>query len=90
MKTNYDRIADFLPTGYLAYMPYFVTGCSQEMLTDAQLFFGQEEHSVPGTAGQLAKVSGTVTDCINLREREGQAVAEYLNSLLVEGGTTYR
>ncbi len=90
MKANYAELAAFLPSGYLAYMPYFVTGCSTEMLDDARLFFADEDHNVPGTDGQLAKVSDNVIDCINLREREGEAVAEYLNSLLVDGDASYR
>jgi len=33
---------------------------------------------VEGTHQQLARVQAQVNDCVNLRSREGEAVAEYL------------
>ena len=63
-------------------MPYFAGGCSAERLAAARQFFAEPGHSVDGTDNHLAKVSDQVMDCVNLREREGAAVADYLNGLL--------
>ncbi|MCH7548789.1 MAG: M1 family peptidase, partial [Candidatus Krumholzibacteriota bacterium] len=81
MMANYEGIAERLPAMYLAYMPYYVSGCSQERLAAAEAFFSEPAHSVPGTDKNMKKVGDQVMDCINLREREGPAVRDYLTRL---------
>jgi alanyl aminopeptidase len=78
---NYDRLAGRMPPEFVAYMPYFVTGCSEQRLDAARKFFAVPAHNVDGTDANLAKVSDTITDCLNLREREGKAVAGYLRTV---------
>jgi alanyl aminopeptidase len=82
MTDNYDEITSRIPAPYAAYMPYFARGCSSERLAAARQFFSEPEHNVDGTDNQLAKAADQVVDCVNLREREGEAVADYLNGLL--------
>ena len=84
MTDNYDEITSRIPAPYAAYMPYFARGCSSERLAAARQFFSEPEHNVDGTDNQLAKASDQVMDCVNLREREGEAVADYLNGLLAK------
>ena len=60
------------------FMPYFGGGCSVERLETARSFFAEPTHQVDGTEANLQKVSDQVSDCSNLRKREGQAVAGYL------------
>jgi alanyl aminopeptidase len=65
----------------VVYLPYFVTGCSEQRLDAARKFFAMPSHNVDGTDANLTKVSDTITDCLNLREREGKAVAGYLRTV---------
>lgn len=81
MMDNYKRITDRIPPTYAAYLPMFAGGCSEKRLRVAQTFFSNPAHVVPGTDRQLAKVAEAVTDCVALRKREGQAVADYLTRL---------
>ena len=62
----------------MSYMPFFANGCSAERLAAAELFFSEEAHSPTGTDAQLAKVGEGVTDCVSLRDREGEAVGGFL------------
>jgi alanyl aminopeptidase len=84
LTDNYDVITSAIPPAYAAYMPMFAGGCSSERLAAARKFFAEPEHNVDGTDAQLSKVSDQVMDCVNLREREGAAVADYLNGLLAK------
>jgi alanyl aminopeptidase len=81
MTENYDAIAAGLPTELMAYMPFFVSGCEERRLQTAREFFAEPTHRVDGTEANLAKVAEQITDCLNLRAREGEAVANYLRSL---------
>jgi len=81
MMANYDKIAERMPPMYMAYMPFFVSGCSQERLAVAEAYFAEPEHNAPGTGKNMLKVTEQVMDCVNLREREGPAVADYLSKL---------
>jgi hypothetical protein len=78
MTKNYDRLTGRMPPEFVAYLPYFVTGCSEQRLDAARKFFAMPAHNVDGTDANLGKVSDTITDCLNLREREGKSVAGYL------------
>jgi hypothetical protein len=78
MTTNYDDIMSRLPPMFAQYMPFIASGCSAERLAAAQEFFGDPKRTSPGAEKNLAKVADQVSDCVSLREREGDAVAEYL------------
>ena len=80
MVANYDKLAPRMPGEFLSYLPYFVSGCSEQRLQAARKFFAEPAHNVDGTDANLAKVSDQITDCLNLREREGKAVAGYLKT----------
>ncbi len=77
-RENYERITSRMPPHYAAYMPIFADGCSSERLKKAEIFFGRPEHRVRGTEQQMEKLAERVNDCVNLRLREGAAVARYL------------
>ncbi len=81
MTSNYDRLTGRMPPEMMVYMPYFATGCSEQRLDAARKFFATPSHSVDGTDASLTKVGDTITDCLNLREREGKAVAGYLRTV---------
>jgi cytosol alanyl aminopeptidase len=81
MTKNYDALASGLPVEFQAYFPFFVGGCEQQRLDAAKKFFGEPAHEVDGTERNLEKVSSQITDCLNLRDREGKAVATYLKAL---------
>ena len=76
---NYETIVERIPPLFVTMMPMIASGCSAERLEAAKIFFAQPEHSVPGTAKQLDLVAERVTDCVNLRRREGARVADYLH-----------
>ena len=78
LTTNFGAIQQRMPPEILTYMPYIASGCSAERLAAAQEFFAKPEHQGPGTTVTLAKVSDQVHDCVGLREREGAAVAAFL------------
>jgi alanyl aminopeptidase len=79
MTENYEDITARFPAVFASYLPYFAGGCSSERLAVAQRFFAEPEHNVDGTDSNMNKVEEQVIDCVNLREREGAAVAEYLS-----------
>jgi alanyl aminopeptidase len=86
MTENYDTIVDRIPPMFASFMPFFAGGCSAERLESARAFFSDPSHQAAGTLKQLEKVADQVTDCLNLREREGEAVTRYLNTLSEETG----
>ncbi len=79
LTESYDQIMARVPPMFASFMPFFASGCSAERMKHAETFFAQPEHQAPGTDKQLAKVAEQVRDCVALREREGAAVARYLN-----------
>ena len=81
LTKNYDTLAARVPPEFASYFPYFVSGCSEQRLEAARKFFADPAHQVDGTEATMEKVSDQILDCVNLREREGQAVAAYLHGL---------
>jgi alanyl aminopeptidase len=81
---NYDAFTSRMPDQFRAFLPFIASGCSSERLAAARAFFAEPEHNYPGTDVQLAKVADQVTDCSGLREREGEAVEEYLARIASE------
>ena len=75
---NYEMIRAKLPPMFLAFMPHFAVGCSEERAKSARAFFAEEAHIAPGIDKEMAKVAEAVKDCAALRSREGGAVAAYL------------
>jgi hypothetical protein len=63
---------------FLAFMPHFAVGCSEERAKSARAFFAEEAHIAPGIDKEMAKVAEAVKDCAALRSREGGVVAAYL------------
>jgi alanyl aminopeptidase len=81
MTEHYDELAARVPSEFTSYFPYFVSGCSEQRLEAARRFFADPAHRVDGTEANLSKVSDQISDCVNLREREGPAVSAYLRGL---------
>jgi alanyl aminopeptidase len=77
---NYDAITGRLPQEFASFLPFIASGCSSDRLAAARVFFSEPEHQAPGIERQMAKVSDQVTECVDLREREGAAVARYLEA----------
>ena len=71
MTENYDAIKARLPPMFLAFMPHFAGGCSEERAASASAFFAEPGHAAPGTDKEMAKVAEAVRDCAALRSREG-------------------
>jgi alanyl aminopeptidase len=78
LTAHHAAIRDRLPGPFRAFLPYVGLACSAERLAETKAFFGDPQHAVPGTERELAKVSDTITDCVALRTREGDAVATFL------------
>jgi hypothetical protein len=81
MVASYDSIAARIPATYLAYLPWYGSGCSSERLAAARKFFADPKHSAMGTDIELAKVSDQITECVSLQRRESAAVARYLGTM---------
>ncbi len=75
---NYGIIAKRIPEANLPGMARFGGGCSHEKLQKAREFFTHESRILKETNIILARVSDQVSDCVNLREREGESVAAFL------------
>jgi hypothetical protein len=56
-------------------------------LKDAEAFFSDPKHQVPGQEVQLGEVADQVNDCVHLREREGAAMVSYLDASSHSTGT---
>ena len=81
MTENYAAITSRLPPTVAATaLPYFAAGCSGERFAAARSFFSDPPRNLPGTEAELVKVGEIVKTCVGLREREGRAVAAYLQS----------
>jgi hypothetical protein len=83
---NFDAITKRMPPFVVGFMPYSAGGCSAERLAKAQDFFADPAHQGTGTETTMQKVTDQVTDCVRLREREGEKVAAYLRTAAT--GTT--
>jgi alanyl aminopeptidase len=75
---HYGELTAPMPAMMRSFMPFAASGCSAQRLQTAKKFFSEPDHKVDGTEANLQKVSEQVNDCVNLRRREGQAVATYL------------
>jgi len=75
---HYGELTAPMPAMMKSFMPFAASGCSAQRLETAEKFFAEPDHRVDGTGANLQKVSEQVNDCVNLRRREGQAVATYL------------
>jgi hypothetical protein len=64
---------------YAAFMPGYAGGCSPVRLSEAETFFAEPAHAAPGASKELAKGAEGVTDCVELREREGARVKAFLS-----------
>jgi alanyl aminopeptidase len=82
LQGNYEDMTSRIPPEYAAFMPYMASGCDAGMLKEAREFFAKPEHNVDGTDKNLNKVADSTINCVNLREREGATVADFLNQLL--------
>ncbi|MDX1582659.1 MAG: M1 family metallopeptidase, partial [Thermoanaerobaculia bacterium] len=76
LTENYDRIVEKIsPTS----IPRIVTaagGCSEQRLREAERFFVGKK-KMEGTSERLGHVRDAVTACLNLRERELEAVGDW-------------
>jgi alanyl aminopeptidase len=77
-REHFDVLAARVSPDWVANFGNVGDGCSLERLEAAETFFGDPVRAVPGTERTLASVRDSVTDCIDLREREGESVARYL------------
>lgn len=78
MTANYDAITALIPTDVASYLPFLVSGCSEERLAAAEMFFDSPEHQVGGSQRNMIKVADAVNDCVVLRKREGAGVRDFL------------
>jgi alanyl aminopeptidase len=82
IQGNYERFTAKIPQMYTIYMPYFAAGCDRPRLQQADAFFADPAHRVPGIERELVKLEQIVDGCADLRSREGAAVAKYLNEVV--------
>jgi aminopeptidase N len=80
MTEHYDAITGRIPKEFATFLPFFASGCSEERLQNARTFFADPRHQAPGQEVQLSEVTDQVEDCLRLREREGNAMASYLEA----------
>jgi len=78
LTANFPRIRGALPPELLPMLPSVAGGCSEQRLAAAREFFAAPENAFEGAERALARLGDQVTDCANLRRREGAVVASYL------------
>jgi alanyl aminopeptidase len=77
-RQHYSEVAERLPEVFRSALVRFANGCSNERLEAARVFFSDPAHAPLGTDRELSELTGRVTSCVGLREREGAAVAHAL------------
>jgi alanyl aminopeptidase len=77
---NYDFILERVPPMFTSFSPFVASGCSAERLQAATEFFNQASRNTPGVTKTLSRVSEQVNECVDLRTREGKAVAQFLTA----------
>ncbi|MGH9456742.1 MAG: M1 family metallopeptidase [Thermoanaerobaculia bacterium] len=75
---NWDEITERMPPFSRPTLAWMGGGCSEERLERTIEYFERPDRQVPGIERQLERVADQVRDCVRLRAREGEAVAEYL------------
>jgi alanyl aminopeptidase len=78
IRDHESLVLELLPPVYIVYLPYFAGGCSAERLKEAQTFFLEPGRRTPALARSLHRVGEEVQQCLELRQREGDAVKRYL------------
>ncbi|HSG99502.1 MAG TPA: ERAP1-like C-terminal domain-containing protein, partial [candidate division Zixibacteria bacterium] len=81
LQDHYNEVVAAIPQQTRMYLPFFAGGCSRTRVAEAREFFLDESRATEGVEVMIQKVTDQVDDCASLREREGPAVAEFLNSL---------
>jgi alanyl aminopeptidase len=84
LTENYEAVSSKLPPDFRSMLVNIGGGCTTDRLEAAREFFMDPARKVDGTEAQLQKVTDRVNDCVGLREREGAAVAAYLEGLRSE------
>jgi alanyl aminopeptidase len=79
-RPHYAEVSARMPEVFRSALVRFADGCSNQRLEAARLFFSDPAHAPMGTDRELAELTGRVTSCVGLREREGAAVARALQS----------
>lgn len=74
---NYDKILERAPGPTQPWLAYFASNCDARRITEAEKFFADPRHQVPGTLETLAKVLDAARDCVSLKSRSGRDVATY-------------
>jgi alanyl aminopeptidase len=74
----FPMLAKLFPPEFLAYFPYFGSGCDLARYAKAKNFFGAPERKVGGTERTLDQVEDQVRSCRALAERGGDAAARLL------------
>ena len=87
LMANFDAIVANVSPMAASYLPYFAGGCSRERMEIAMAFFDDPDHQIGNAGRNMAKVADQVTDCANIRQREGEAVANYLHRLAATGSS---
>ena len=85
MVENYETITSKIPPPFQQYLPYAAMSCEGELLEEADAFFSDPTHIVPGTEVELAKVKQFSAECAELSARESGSVRAYLSGAAVEG-----
>src|SRR5262245_11432833 len=81
MMANRDELIALTTPTAAAMMPIYAGGCDTERLEKAKAFFAEPAHQAPGVKMTLAQVSDAVTDCSNLKDREGAPVRAFLHQV---------
>jgi alanyl aminopeptidase len=82
MYDRYPQLSQKIPPPALRFMPFVLgSGCEQDEFARMRQFLGDPARQAPGIEQTIRQVADTVDDCVRLRQREGEAVRRYLNSL---------
>jgi aminopeptidase N len=82
VRANYDAIVARMPDIHRERLATLSIGCTAQRVEQLKAFFSEPAHRPLGIEVALDKAVATTSDCATLREREGPAVANYLDGLV--------
>ncbi|MBZ0115335.1 MAG: M1 family metallopeptidase [Thermoanaerobaculia bacterium] len=81
---NIQVISERMPPDFRAYLPFIGAGCDEARLKKTEEFFNKPENQAPGMDRTLDRVADGVEQCVALRQREGAAVAKFVEEFAAE------
>jgi alanyl aminopeptidase len=81
---NIQVISERMPPDFRAFLPFIGAGCDKARLKKTEEFFSKPENQAPGMDRTLERIADGVEQCVALRQREGAAVARFVEDFAAD------